>query len=167
MTTVITGPELASWVVEPVRPTDGPALAELYGRCSPETITLRFFGWVTELPRSYLRDVLAGDAVHHDAVVARDRDGGGIVALASLGAGSAAGPDVPELGVLVADAWQRHGLGTELLGLLVDRARARGVERLLASVLPSRVALLTALGDLPRERIWQTADAVNAVYRLD
>jgi GNAT superfamily N-acetyltransferase len=152
--------------IEAVRATDASGLIELFARCSPETVALRFFGPRTAFPASYLRDVLAGVPEHHDAVLARDPASGAIVGLASLGAGSAAGPDVPELGVLVADAWQRHGIGTAMVDLLVDRARARGVDRLLASVLPGRSGVLTALGGLPCERSWRSRDAVTAVYRL-
>jgi GNAT superfamily N-acetyltransferase len=169
MTTVIARPTesvVFEWTVEAVQPTDGPDLEDLFERCSVETIALRFFGRQNAFPRSYLRDVLAGVPEHHDAVVARDRAGGGIVGLASLGAGSAAGPDVPELGVLVADAWQRHGIGSAMVELLVRRARARDVERLLASVLPDRSGVLAALGSLSVERTWRTRDAVSTVYRL-
>jgi len=153
-------------LVEPVRAGDASEIGELFARCSSDTIALRFFGRLDAFPRGYLRDVLAGVPERHDAVVARDRAGGAIIGLASLGAGSAAGPDVPEIGVLVADAWQRHGVGTAMAELLVRRARERGVERLLASVLPGRSGILTALGGLAQERSWLTPDAVNAVYRL-
>ena len=168
MTAVITPAQEArsDWSIEPVRQEDGPALQELFARCSPQTVALRFFGPRKELPPSYVRDVLAGDPAHHDAVVARDRASDAIVGLASLGAGSAAGPDVPELGVLVADAWQRNGIGTALVDLLVRRARGRGVERLLASVLPGRSGVLAGLGALERERTWRARDALSAVYRL-
>jgi GNAT superfamily N-acetyltransferase len=153
-------------LVEVARAADGPALHGLFARCSPETIALRFFGPRAAFPAGYLRDVLAEEPERHDAVLARDGATGAIVGLASLGAGSAAGPDVPELGVLVADAWQRHGIGTAMVDLLVERARTRGVERLLASVLPGRSGVFTALGGLTCERTWRTRDAVSAVYRL-
>ena len=168
MTAVIERPAqiLSDWYAEPARPTDGPALEELFGRCSAASIASRFFGQVTALPRSYLRDVLAGRPERHDAAVARDRASGAIIGLASLGAGSAAGPDVPEIGVLVADAWQRRGIGTGMVDLLISRARERGVERVLASVLPGRSGVLAALGDLQQERTWRTRDAMSAVYRL-
>jgi GNAT superfamily N-acetyltransferase len=167
MTTVIELPAVSSGgTIEPVRASDASGLRELSARCSPQTLALRFFGPRDAFPLSYVRDVLAVDPEHHDAVVARDRASGAIVGLASLGAGSAAGPDVPELGVLVADAWQRHGIGTALVELLVARARARGVEQMLASVLPGRSGVLSALGGLEQERTWRTRDAVTAVYRL-
>ncbi len=154
------------WTIGPVRPEDAPGLHDLFGRCSPETIALRFFGPRSAFPPSYVRDVLAGRPEEHDAVVARNGSTSAIVGLASLGAGSAAGPDVPELGVLVADAWQRHGIGTRLVDLLAQRAHARGVERLLVSVLPGRSGVLTALGGFQLDRTWRTRDAVTAVYRL-
>lgn len=168
MTAVIVRPARAesAWSIGPVRPPDEHGLQELFARCSLETVRLRFFGPRTAFPAGYLRDVLAGDPERHDAVVARDSATGAIVGLASLGAGSAAGADVPELGVLVADAWQRHGIGTALADLLVVRARERGVQRLLASVLPGRSGVLDALGALEHERTWRTRDAVSAVYRL-
>ena len=168
MTTVIAACTEAeyTWLVEPVRPSDEPELQELFARCSPESVRLRFFGPRTAFPASYLRDVLSGVPDRHDAVIARDRATGAIVGLASLGAGSAAGADVPELGVLVADGWQRHGIGTALADLLVARARSRGVRRMLASVLPGRSGVLDALDTLDREHTWRTRDAVNAVYRL-
>lgn len=89
--------------------------------------------------------MLAGRPEAHDAVVARHRTEGQVAGLASLAAGSEAGPGIPELGVLVADTWQRQGLGAPMVDLLLVRARERGVERMSACVLPGRSELLTAL----------------------
>jgi GNAT superfamily N-acetyltransferase len=192
-----------------VRPDDGPALAALFARCSPETVRLRFFGRLRAFPREYLDAVLAGRADVHDAVVAYrvaypagrgaahgavptcgDRgpygggwaDGGGggggdgtgtgtgFAGLASLAAAPGTAPATAELGVLVADAWQRQGAGTAMIGALVARARSRGVLRLAASVLPDRVSLPPAMARsldlLPAEHV-RTGDGLTVVYKLD
>jgi GNAT superfamily N-acetyltransferase len=94
--------------------------------------------------------------------VARTSDGQ-VVGLASLGTGGG----LPELGVLVEDAWQRRGLGAALVDALVRRARERGVVRLVASVLPGREGVLTGLDRrLPRHRVQHTSDATMHVYEL-
>jgi GNAT superfamily N-acetyltransferase len=46
-----------------------------------------------------------------------------------------------EIAVTVADAWQRRGLGTELLAQLADRAHAEGVQRFTALVATDNAAV--------------------------
>lgn len=175
------------WRIAAVRPQDGAALAELFARCSAETVRLRFFGQPRELPRSYLDALLAGRPESHDAVVAYPEGPGlpegcagqggwpGPVGLGSLAADRGAetpdrdaypGP-VGELGLLVVDGWQRLGAGAAMLDALFDRARARGVQLVSASVLPGRQALLGALGRRLRPvRLTRDTDALTGVYRL-
>jgi GNAT superfamily N-acetyltransferase len=188
------------WRVVPVGPGDGPALAALFADCSPQTVRLRFFGAPRTLPPEYAAALLAGRPDVHDAVLAypegpdpagqeRPEDGGGPRAgrtgllpqpagLASLaaapdsrsGPGGRSGPLTAELGVLVGDAWQRQGAGTAMTAVLLDRARARGVERVAASVLSGRAPLLRAmaarLGLGPALTYDRTGESLSAVYRL-
>jgi GNAT superfamily N-acetyltransferase len=101
----------------------------------------------------------------HDAVLARD--GGSIIGLGSLAAGSEAGPDVPEFGLLVTDAWQGQGIGAAMVETLLVRARERGVVRVMASVLPGRTRLLSALTrTLELESTSTTEDGVAGVYHI-
>jgi GNAT superfamily N-acetyltransferase len=150
------------WSVDSVDAGDRVRLEEMFDRCSIDTVVRRFFGLVRRLPPRYLDDVLAGRPERHDAVVARTSDGQ-VVGLASVGTGGG----LPELGVLVEDAWQRRGLGTALVDALLRRARERGVVRLVASVLPGREGVLTGLDRrLPRHRVQHTSDATMHVYEL-
>lgn len=134
----------------------------MFDRCSVDTVRNRFFGLVRQFPWRYLDDVLAGRPEVHDALVARTPDGL-IVALASLSTGDA----VPELGVLVEDAWQHRGIGTSLVDLLVARARAAGAVRIAAGVLPDRTEILAGLDRrLPRHRVRRGTDVTTHVYDL-
>ncbi|MFI0895120.1 GNAT family N-acetyltransferase [Streptomyces sp. NPDC020983] len=156
------------WRTAPVRAADAPALHALFAVCSPETVRLRFFGPVRALPAEYLEQVLAGSPERHDAVVAYARDGARsrLAGLASLAL--PAGATAAELGVLVGDPWQRQGAGHAMLELLLTRARARGVRRVTATVLPGRPALLRALGRrLPAAHLAYTSDGPSGVYKLD
>ncbi|MGW2564107.1 N-acetyltransferase family protein [Streptomyces sp. NPDC001514] len=156
------------WRLDGVRPTDGPALKALFDSCSPESVRLRFFGLLHELPHEYAADVLACRPEVHDAVVAHRGDRGRLAGLASLAAapeGSPGGAAV--LGVLVADAWQRQGLGRAMVDALLTRARQRGVERVSACVLPGRSRLLAILArHMEPESTSRDQDGLTGVYKL-
>ena len=47
-----------------------------------------------------------------------------------------------ELAIVLADAWQRRGLGAKLLGSLISAARARGVRRLVGETLSENNGML-------------------------
>jgi GNAT superfamily N-acetyltransferase len=79
----------------------------------------------------------AGDSMAWDGAVPQDRsvawDGSRVVALASCSLADTG--DAVELGVLVEDAWQGHGLGRELLRRLIAYADCLGVPEVHAQVL--------------------------------
>jgi acetyltransferase len=54
-----------------------------------------------------------------------------------------------ETAVSVRDDMQNQGIGTHLLGLLVEEARAQGVKKLLASIQSSNKAIIHILNRLP------------------
>jgi len=95
----------------------------MFARCSPRARYERFHGVVEEIPAEYLRRCLHGD--EQEAVVA-EAVTGELVGLASAGPVSGE-PHGCELGVLVADRWQRKGIGRMLTGELLARAHARGL----------------------------------------
>ena len=154
--------------VDRARRFDGPALERLFAGCGPDTISDRFFAPRSGWPARYLAGVLAEDPRRHDALVVRYGDGLHVAALASLVAEGASGPRRAELGVLVADRWQRRGLGAMLVEALAARAADRGVEEVAASVLPHRAGLLHALRRRwPLLTLTADGDCVTGVYRID
>lgn len=156
------------WCVSAVRSADAPALRELLDACSIETLRLRFLGPRRDFPPDYLAQVLAGRPERHDAVAAY-APGAGRPRMVGLGSlALPPGARAAEVGLLVADAWQRQGAGSALLDALLVRARARGVGRVSASVLHGRSALLAALGRrLPAEHLAYGADGPSGVYKLE
>lgn len=142
--------------------SDREALARMFDRCAPSTRYRRFHGPVKAIPARYLADALSGTPFHCALVAclaplggAADQMAAGRMAAGRMAADqmAASGPEVragtivalascrltgegvAELGVLVEDAWQRHGLGTRLLGDLVAHARSIGLRALEAQLL--------------------------------
>jgi GNAT superfamily N-acetyltransferase len=155
------------WRFEPICWADRALLDSLFDSCSPETIQHRFFGLVRRLPPRYVDEVLGGRPEVHDAVVARHPNRRELAGLASLSATSVLGPGIAELAALVTDEHQGEGLGGAMIELLLDRARARGVRLVAASVLPGRAGLLGPLDRrLPVRSAHVTADYAAKVYDL-
>jgi acetyltransferase len=64
---------------------------------------------------------------------------------------------------VLADAWQGRGLGTELLGALVDMARLEGVQRLAGTTLSTNAA---AIALMRRVGFRTRRDPASAVFTL-
>ena len=160
-------------------PDDRDGLTGMFERCTQQTRYRRFHGAVTMFPRRYLAEALSRSPVHHALVAAaRDTTGGAtgdatdtathaataitentavdeagrqtIVALASC---RVVDEGMAEVGVLVEDAWQRHGVGSALLDELAAKARAMGLRALTAQLLTEQAwtaGLLSRYGPIQR-----------------
>jgi len=125
-----------------VAAADRDAMLSFLAGLSLRTRFLRFFAPASPSP-AVLRG-MCGGGLTTDALIATD--GGAIV-----GHGMAADSLSPEgclvsdLGVVVADRWQNHGIGSQILDRLVARAAARGVSVLVMDVLPENKQMLAMI----------------------
>lgn len=149
--------------VRPVRPEDPAALGEFFAGLSVESRYLRFFAPVT--PAYGLLHLLSGGPANVDAIVAV---ADGVIvghAMAADGPedhGDPCGARVTDVGVVVADAWQRRGVGAALMRTLVTRAQTRGVAALALDVLPgNRVVLAMIIGHWPDAAIGRSSDSLD------
>jgi RimJ/RimL family protein N-acetyltransferase len=115
-------------------PSMAAALERFHEGLSAATTRNRFFGVHPHLSAAELTRFTTVDHTDREAFVVLD--GADIVAVARFDR-LAPGADAAEVAFVVADAWQRHGLATDLLRRLVDRARALGITRLVADTLAS------------------------------
>jgi GNAT superfamily N-acetyltransferase len=107
-----------------LEPSDREPLLRLFYRLSPETLYRRFMSPVArpeQVPVDRLLDV---DHRDREAIVAVAD--GEIVGVARYF--RQPGSDTAEMAVVVADAWQRQGLATRMLGALAERASAVGIQ---------------------------------------
>jgi acetyltransferase len=138
----------ASIRIRPVRQGDPGALRRFYAGLSAESRRRRFLGVRSGLTETQASHFCAVDHVHADgfvATVASD-DGERIVGHMCL---EPVGSEVEEVGVAVADDWQRHGVGRALYAAALSSAESRGIRRLEATLFaynnPVRL-LLTGAG---------------------
>jgi GNAT superfamily N-acetyltransferase len=130
--------------VRPLRALDRDAYLETFERVGAESRYLRFFGPKPTLTPSEVRYFTEVDHHDHEALVAYD-------ALSGAGLGVArfirdrTDPTLADIGMLVVDAAQGHGVGTALLRRLMERAREEGIERFRGDVLEQNRPMLAML----------------------
>ena len=128
--------------VQPVRAEDAPAVRAFFERLSPGSIALRFFCGFPDLDRA-VRWATEVDDQHRYGLIATSGADGRVVAHA----GWEREPDRPEVTFAIADAMQHNGLGTILLGQLIEAADQAGVAVLSAEVLPQNHRMLHVFRD--------------------
>ncbi|MGQ0847831.1 MAG: GNAT family N-acetyltransferase [Actinomycetota bacterium] len=126
-------------VLRPVGPDDKQLLEEGMARLSPESRRLRFLAPIDQLSRSQLAYLTEVDQQNHIAWGALVD--GAPVAIARLVRLAEPSTDA-ELAVTVVDGWQRRGLGSLLVRLMVALARPVGIERIVFTALPENRAII-------------------------
>jgi GNAT superfamily N-acetyltransferase len=127
-------------------PTDADGLRRFLTGLTPRTAYLRFFTGLGHVPNRLLRWLLP--------------DAGRVVLLA-LVAGEVVGhamyvtvaDDAADLAVVVADAWQRQGLGPRLVRELLDVGRLHGLREIRFTILAGNLPahrMLARFGTTPR-----------------
>ncbi len=151
--------------VRPIRPEDATPLRAGFERLSEESRYRRFLSPMQRLSGPMLRYLTELDHHDHEALVAIGDDGA-IVGVARF-VRQTSDPRSAEMAVTVADDWQGRGVGTTLLELLADRARAEGISRFTAIILARNQSMLALIEDLGTVRtIEQTAGTVEVEITL-
>jgi acetyltransferase len=122
-----------SLLIRPIRPEDEPLLVRFHETLSEQTVYLRYLEHLRlnqRINHQRLARLCFIDYSREMALVA-EYDGPAIAAVARL---IRTDDGKAEFALLVADAHQGHGLGTELLGQLVRIGRAEGVRQIVGEI---------------------------------
>jgi acetyltransferase len=115
--------------LRPIKPTDGTLMIELFNSLSKESVYLKFFSSLKYISEEQLEKITHIDYVKEMAIVALIKEGGEERMVA---AGRYAliddEPGYAEFAIVVQDAYQGRGLGTEVLWHLSHAAKLQGVE---------------------------------------
>ena len=130
--------------IRELRPADAPRVQEFVRRLSLESRRMRFFSPINELSPLQLERATSGGGPEDVNLGAFDA-AGRIVGLAQYSVDDDASA---EFGVVVDDALQRSGLGTRLIGRLLERARERGLAALSGVVLGDNWPMLSLAAKL-------------------
>lgn len=163
--TVVTLRDGSRATVRPISTQDAEPLRAGFERLSEESRYRRFLAPMQSLTGPMLRYLTDVDHHSHEALVAVAPDGT-LIGVARF-VRRPSDPEVAEVAVTVADDHQGHGLGTALLGLLADRARAEGIRRFTALMLASNREMLELIEELgPARTIEQAAGTVELEITL-
>ncbi|HVS31599.1 MAG TPA: GNAT family N-acetyltransferase [Thermoanaerobaculia bacterium] len=124
--------------MRPVRPDDSTALLEFYGAMSRDSLYMRFFD--SRTAAAALRDSPSTVDYESDFGVVGEL-GGSLAGIAHYFR-TQHNPRVAEVAFAIADRFQGFGIGTQLLGKLVQIARTRHIEEFRAEVLPENQKML-------------------------
>jgi acetyltransferase len=111
----------------PIKPEDETLLDEMFRSLSEETMHLRFFQIIKEIPHETLTRYCNLDYDREIAIVAETRNDKKRI----LGAGRLIvepGRECGEFAVVVADKWQGLGLGSKLIDYTIEIAKDLGLE---------------------------------------
>ena len=153
-------------LIRPIRPEDEPAMAKFHETLSDRSVYLRFFHMEKLSSRVAHARLLRKCFIDYDremALVAEHSNPQGrdseITAVGRLT--RAPGTREAEVAVLVADEFQHCGLGSELLGRLIQVGRDEKLQRITASILPENMTM-RALAARHGFTVVQNAD-LNAI----
>ncbi|MCG9884144.1 MAG: bifunctional acetate--CoA ligase family protein/GNAT family N-acetyltransferase [Cyanobacteria bacterium] len=135
--------------IRPIRPEDEPAVIEFHGDVSERSVYLRYFHMMK------LSQRVSHDRMVRICFIDYDREMALVVerlpdleaegtAPEILGIGRLSqlhGGGLAEFAMLVKDSAQGQGIGTELMGRLIDIGKDEGLERIQGEILPDNVAM--------------------------
>ncbi len=127
-------------LIRPIKPDDKALLARGMASLSPRSARMRFLAPKNHLSLAELRYLTEIDHVDHYALVAVLADDPTTMAGVARWVRDAEHPDRAEVAVVVGDCHQGQGLGTTLGTALADGARALGIGRFTATMLPENTA---------------------------
>ena len=160
----------SSVTIRPIRPEDEPLVVAFHRRLSEQSVYFRYFHLMTlsyRIAHERLTRICFTDYDREMALVV-ERQGKAEEEATLLGVGRLSrihGENAAEFAMLIADPWQRQGLGTALLGLLLEIGRQEGLERISAEILHEN----RAMQHICRKqgfRLNPMADAVHAEINL-
>ncbi|MFY0527581.1 bifunctional acetate--CoA ligase family protein/GNAT family N-acetyltransferase [Archangium gephyra] len=129
-------------VIRPIRPEDEPRMVEFHKTLSEQTVFLRYAGMMKldqRVAHERLARICFNDYARELALVVERGNGGELLAVGRLT--RLPGTEDAEFAMLISDAVQRQGLGTELLRRLVEVGRDWGLQRIVADILSGNGAM--------------------------
>ena len=118
--------------MRPIRPEDETLWSDMFHHLSEKSIRYRFFGKIKDVPHDIRTRYCNIDYDRELAIVAELNEGGhkkilGIVRLIIEPNGKAG-----EIAFIVADAWQRLGLGSKMVDYMIEICKDKNLETIYA-----------------------------------
>jgi acetyltransferase len=151
--------------VRPVRPEDEPAIAAFLARVSLNDVRLRFFHPMKEFPHAFVARFTQLDYARAMAFVASDPVTREVIGLVQFH--SDASYQTAEYAVLLRSDLKGRGLGWALMQLLIEYAKAEGLNSLSGEVLRDNTTMLTMCRELGFDIKGDPSDSSIILVSLD
>ena len=130
--------------IRPIRPEDEPLMINLHQALSEESVYFRYFQTLTFEQRTSHSRLARLSFIDYDrdiALVVEEptEDGPSIIAIGRLS--RFLNSQDAELSLVVRDAYQRQGIGTELVRRLIDIGHQEGLKHVTAETLPQNAGM--------------------------
>ncbi|MBI3748087.1 MAG: bifunctional acetate--CoA ligase family protein/GNAT family N-acetyltransferase [Chloroflexi bacterium] len=135
-------------VIRPIRPEDEPLLARFHGTLSEATVRARYgtdLALAERTAHERLTRICFLDYDREIALVAEAPQAEGSVVAAVVRLSRIHATEAMGLSLVVADAWQRHGIGRELLRSAIEVARTERAGEIVARLSPENRPMRTLL----------------------
>ncbi len=134
--------------IRPLRPEDMAIEREFVTGLSAETRHNRLLGGAIKITDEYLHRLTHLDWTREAALAAIVMLGDTETIIGVARYAIDAGGESCEFAVVIADAWQRRGIGKRMLAKLIDVARKRGLKRMYGDTLATNEGMLRLLRKL-------------------
>jgi acetyltransferase len=132
--------------VRPVRPEDEPLYASFFARVTAPDLRLRFFAPVKEFSHVFVARLTQIDYARAMAFIAIEEASGALLGVVRLHAN--ANYDTGEYAILVRSDLKGRGLGWLLMQMIIDYARAEGLQTIEGQVLSENTTMLAMCREL-------------------
>ena len=140
--------------IRPIRPDDRTLITNAVNYTSDRTYQRRFHGPAPKFSPRELSFLTEIDGYNHFALIATERDRPDRLVAVARFVRYRDRPTEAEFAITVHDPYQGQGIGSQLLGLLVEAARARGITCLRALIQSDNDAMMRLLHRvLPQARL--------------
>lgn len=154
-------------LIRPIRASDRERETDLIRHMSPEAKRARFLGEFREPGKALIDQLMNVDGDGSAAFVALVHNDGTLREIGVSRYGACTDPGTCECAVTVDEAWQRRGLGTILMGHLLDSARRHGFRRMVSLDAASNDGMHHFAHRLGFVRVTDPVDATQVIHSID
>ncbi len=157
-----------TWVhLRPIGQQDADLELEFLSRLSPEMRSLRFLGLIKEPDAEVARELTDLDPAHAVGFVAVVSDAGRERQIGAAHLRASPAGDRCDCSVTVSDEWRQRGVGSALMRLLIEAAKARGIHHMRAFAPPQPDGSHHLAARLGFQRCLDLRDPAVVAYQLD
>ena len=153
-------------VIRPIRPEDEPLMDELLRTSSENTLTMRFFRKLSDMPHDQLTKYCHVDYDRELSFVAVIREGDREKITGEVRMSKLPDQENAEMAVIVGDQWQGKGIGNALCLQCLKIARESGIKKMSMEILQVNARMLSRSEKMGFKKVISDSDSVNVVLDL-